>query len=297
MVKTIRWQILKTCLLPWSESVMILFLQLSTSRTPLHLSLRHRPVHLLLPEGERCGAWLRQDGVFPRGESLQERHRRAISPGGHLDHVHEGQAQLLAFRRDPLLLQRAAEHLLPVGAGPHLWHLHHQCVSDTDGTYIYWSTSTSISCYFKIPFRFIMEVNVVSLHYIYSILLFTLLFIVVHFEIEIPQSSNFLTIVFNCQIFYLTFISKCCINVPIFTSILTNQLTKYYIFTPLQENQFHVILFFRIFGFCFFWQLFKSDLFLFCFVFFTLISKVWLFSLNQTCFSLRFPGWLTLRLL
>lgn len=109
--------------------VMILSLFLPC-RAPLHLRLRHRPLHLLLPEGERGGARLRQDGLFPSGEGLQERHRRAISPGGHLDDVHEGEAQLLALRGDPLLLQRAAEHLLPARAGPHLRHLHDQCVSD-----------------------------------------------------------------------------------------------------------------------------------------------------------------------
>lgn len=120
-------------LFPWSHSVMIFslpfFLLRPPGRAPLHLSLRHRPVHLLLPEGERSGARLRQDGVLPRGAGLQERHRRTLSPGGHLDHVHEGEAQLLALWRDPLLLQRAAEHLLPTRAGPHLRHLYHQRVS------------------------------------------------------------------------------------------------------------------------------------------------------------------------
>lgn len=99
------------------------------ARAPLHLRLRHRPLHLLLPAGERRGARLRQDGVLARGPRLQERHRRQVPPGGHVDHLHEGPTQLLALRRDPLLLQRAAEHLLPARTGPHLRHLHHQRVS------------------------------------------------------------------------------------------------------------------------------------------------------------------------
>lgn len=120
-------------LFPWSHSVMIFslpfFLLRPSGRAPLHLSLRHRLVHLLLPEGERSGARLRQDSVLPCGAGLQERHRWTLSPRGHLDHVHEGTAQLLALWRDSLLLQRAAEHLLPTRAGPHLRHLYHQRVS------------------------------------------------------------------------------------------------------------------------------------------------------------------------
>lgn len=104
-------------------------LLLPPGRAPLHLSLRHRPLHLLLPEGECSGARLWQDGLLTCGTGLQERYWRAISPGGHLDHVHEGEAQLLPLWRDPLLLQRAAKHLLPARARPHLRHLHDQCVS------------------------------------------------------------------------------------------------------------------------------------------------------------------------
>lgn len=45
-----------------------------------------------------------------------------------MDHVHEGPAELLTLRRNPLLLQRAAEHLPPTRARPDLRRLHHECV-------------------------------------------------------------------------------------------------------------------------------------------------------------------------
>lgn len=99
-------------------------------RASFCLRARDRPLRLLLPE-RNCGRKrLREGGVLSRGAGLQERHGRALPVGGHVDHLHEGPTQLLTLGGDPLLLQRAAEHLLPPGTGADLRHLHHQRVSD-----------------------------------------------------------------------------------------------------------------------------------------------------------------------
>lgn len=94
-------------------------------RAQLRFLLWHRQLHLLLLSWERRGAWLWQDGVLSRRPRLQERHRWTFSAGGHLDHLYEGQAQLLTAGRDSIQLQWAAGNLFPAWAWAPLWDFHH----------------------------------------------------------------------------------------------------------------------------------------------------------------------------
>lgn len=98
---------------------------LSPVRAQLRFLLWHRQLHLLLLPWERCGAWLRQDGVLSRRPRLQERHRGPFSAGGHLDHLYEGQAELLKAGRDSVQLQWTAGNLFPARAWAPLWDFHH----------------------------------------------------------------------------------------------------------------------------------------------------------------------------
>jgi len=60
---------------------------------------------------------------------MQERHRWPLPPGGHVDHLHEGQAELLPTWRNTFQLQRVARNFLPAGARAALRYFHDQRVS------------------------------------------------------------------------------------------------------------------------------------------------------------------------